>query len=219
MQRTRPSAAPSFPVALSDVRENTASSSGGSVRASATRRPPATCLCLVTERHYSSQPRKAVVARVTGVSLNDLFRFGWRVARRTANCSPPRVLHSVFGFAGSVLRRGSRGRVLGTSLGRVLMQRPPRLDPGVVSMPSPSLPSRARANKSIRQERARVFTSSVSYNSSALSTTPCEQLCSKSSDSPAAPSQPHTTRLQNKHEPCVASSRSQPSQAPRPTLG
>ena len=218
MRPTRPTAAPSFPVALSDVRENTASSSGGSVRASATRRPPATCLCLVTERHYSSQPRKAVVARVTGVSLNDLFRFGWRVARRTANCSPPRDAQCVrvCGLSPPTrLARTSPWDVLGTSPNAAASS----TRPGVVSMPSPSLPSRARANKSIRQERARVFTSSVSYNSSALSTTPCEQLCSKSSDSPAAPSQPHTTRLQNKHEPCVASSRSQPSQAPRPTLG
>ena len=137
------------------------------------------------------------------------------VLLRTINLLLDAALHS--GLRARCLRRGSPGRVLGTCLGRVLIQRAPRLDFELVAHAHRLLDIRSAHHPGIKHERAARFKSSVSYNSSTLKHDSQEQLCSKG----ATPLQRHhcTTRRDCKRERCVASSRSQPSQAPRPTLG
>ena len=128
------------------------------------------------------------------------------------NKSRLELQHMSTGLRARCLRRVSRGRVLGTCLRRVLTQRPPRLDRGCLPKAHRLIVVQSAHHPGIRHERALVFTSSVSYSSNTLRHDSQGELCSKSSDSPAAPSQ--QTRRE-RQEPCVASSRSSCSQMPR----
>ena len=101
---------------------------------------------------------------------------------------------------------------------RVRNQRPPPLERGAAEASrwlhkrSSSSPTR---HPGIRHKRDLDFRSSVSYYSHALSKTSQSESCSKAATLQRQDTADRT-RLQNK-QPCVASSRSPPSRAPRPT--
>ena len=123
--------------------------------------------------------------------------------------------HSV-GFASSALQCGLRERVLGTCLGRVLIQRAP-LDS--TSCRRPRLVVHQchcrRLTQALDIGAQPVITPKLSYNSNALA-----RLAKKLSVAKLGAIHCSASIAQaraSKKERCVASSRSQPSRAPRPT--
>ena len=189
-------------------------------RASATRRPPATGAAVtagvLSSRRLASRAR-GVKSCVCRRSISSRLARRATYAAKIAHCSSLTTLSS-----GLRAQRSDSGRA-DESSGRLWyecgtsgllapsdeLQRPRG---GCITEHSSS-PTRERG---IRHKRDLDFRSSVSYYSHALGKTSISESCSKRSDT-AAPSQ-HTRRLQGSNqERCVASSRSQPSQAPRPT--
>ena len=188
MRPTRPSAAPSFPVALSDVRETRRAVVVDRERArrrGGLRRPPAVlyggAIAGASNQRSSKSRRLSFYRR--SISLDWARR---DVPQPHSACS--RLLCLSSGLRARCFRPVSLGRALGTCLRRVLIQRPPRLDPRVGCKASPYVDHQSAHHPGIKHERAARFKSSVSYNSSALRHDSQEQLCSKRSDSPAAPS-------------------------------
>ena len=147
--------------------------------------------------------------------LVERFRLGRRVARRIAAIKSRLELQHEYGFASAAVRCGSFGRVLVYAWDECSVQAASSTRRRGCLLLHRLIVVQSAHHPGIKHERARVFTSSVSYSSSVLKHDSQEQLCSKG----ATPLQRHhsTTRRDCKRERCVASSRSQPSQAPRPT--